>query len=44
MTGAGATMVPIRQPVMLNVFDAPLIVTVRSAIPSSVAMGMCSPS
>jgi len=32
------------QPVTLKVFDAPLIVIVRSRMPSSVAMGMCLPS
>ena len=37
-------IVPMRQPVTLNVFDAPLIVMVRSRIPASVAIGMCSPS
>ena len=40
----GATMVPMRHPVTLNVLEAPLMVTVRSRIPSSVAMGMCFPS
>ena len=34
---------PIRQPVTLKVFDAPLMVMVRSRIPGSVAIGMCSP-
>ena len=29
---------------MLNVFDSDEIVTVRSAMPGSVAIGMCSPS
>ena len=37
-------IVPMRQPVTLNVFDAPLIVIVRSAMSGSVAIGMCSPS
>ena len=32
------------QPVMLKVFDRPLIVTVRSAIPGSVAMLTCGAS
>src|SRR5881409_3355559 len=44
VASGGATIVPMRQPVTLNDFDAPLIVMVRSAIPSSVAMGMCFPS
>ena len=34
---------PIRHPVTLKVFDAPLMVTVRSRMPGSVAIGMCSP-
>ncbi len=40
---AGATMVPIRHPVMLKVLDAPEMVMVRSRIPDRVAMGTCSP-
>jgi len=44
VASGGATIVPIRQPVTLNVFDAPLIVMVRWAIRSSVAIGICSPS
>ena len=33
VSGAGATMVPMRQPVMLKVLEQPLIVTVRSRMP-----------
>jgi hypothetical protein len=33
-----------RHPVTANVFDAPLIVIVRSAMPGSEAMGTCAPS
>jgi len=44
VASAGATIVPTRHPVTLNVLDAPLIVMVRSGMPSSVAIGMCSPS
>ena len=43
-TAAGAMAQPIRQPVTANVFDAPLMVTVRSAIPGSVAMGTWGPA
>ena len=32
---------PMRHPVTLKVFDNPLIVTVRSAMPSSVESGTC---
>ena len=35
---------PTRQPVTEYVFDIESIETVRSAIPGSVASGMCSPS
>ena len=35
---------PIRQPVTEYVLDIEWIDTVRSAIPGSVASGMCSPS
>ena len=38
-----AIVQPIRQPVTEYVFDIELIETVRSAIPGSVASGMCSP-
>ena len=41
---AGAIVQPIRQPVTEYVFDIEWIDTVRSAIPGSVARGMCSPS
>ena len=42
---AGEAMVqPIRQPVTEYVFDIEWMLTVRSAIPGSVASGMCSPS
>jgi hypothetical protein len=44
VTAAGATQYPSRQPVTLNVFDSPLIVTVRSAIPGSDAMLTCGAS
>ena len=37
----GAIAQPTRQPVTLNVFETLLIVTVRSAMPSSDAIGMC---
>ena len=37
--GAGATMVPMRQPVTAKVLDAPEMVTVRSRMPGRVAMG-----
>ena len=40
----GAIVQPIRQPVTEYVFDIEWIDTVRSAIPGSVASGMCSPS
>ena len=40
----GAIVQPIRQPVTEYVFDIEWIETVRSAIPGSVASGMCSPS
>ena len=40
-SAGGAIAQPMRQPVTLNVFDNPLIVTVRSAMPSSVASGTC---
>ena len=33
--------VPSRQPVTLKVFESALTVTVRSAMPSSVAIEMC---
>jgi len=39
---AGAIVQPTRQPVTLNVFDTLLIVTVRSAMPSSDAIGTCT--
>src|SRR2546430_8636130 len=42
LASGGATIVPTRHPVTLNVLDAPLIVMVRSRIPSSVAIGMRS--
>ena len=41
---AGAIVQPIRHPVTEYVFDIEWIDTVRSAIPGSVARGMCSPS
>ena len=41
---AGAMIQPMRQPVTLKVLEAPLMVTVRSRMPGSVAMGTCSPS
>ena len=37
-------MVPMRHPVTLKVLDAPLMVIVRSRIPSSVAIGMWRPA
>ncbi len=39
-----AIVQPIRQPVTEYVFDIEWMLTVRSAIPGSVASGMCSPS
>ena len=33
VSSAGARIQPMRQPVTLNVFDAPLMVTVRSRMP-----------
>ena len=44
MSSAGARIQPIRHPVTLKVFDAPLMVTVRSRIPGSVAIGMWVPA
>jgi hypothetical protein len=35
---------PSRQPVQLNVFERPEIVTVRSRIPGQVAIAWCSPA
>ncbi len=40
----GAMIQPMRQPVTLNVLEAPLMVMVRSAIPGRVRSGMCRPS
>ena len=40
----GAMTQPTRQPVTEYVFDSELIATVRSAMPGSVAIGMCSPA
>ncbi len=39
-----AIVQPIRQPVTEYVFDIESMAIVRSAIPGSVASGMCSPS
>ena len=39
VSSGGATIVPMRQPVTENVFENPEIVMVRSAMPSSVAIG-----
>ena len=44
VSSGGATIHPTRHPVTEKVLLAPEIVTVRSAMPSSVAIGMCSPS
>jgi hypothetical protein len=42
VSSAEARHQPMRQPVALQVFESPLIVTVRSAIPGSDAIEMCS--
>jgi hypothetical protein len=39
VSSSGARIQPTRHPVTLNVFDAPLIVTVRLRISGRVAMG-----
>ena len=44
MSGGGAHAQPVFQPVIENVLPADEIVTVRSRIPGSVAIGTCSPS
>src|SRR5919204_11302 len=41
VSDGGEIVQPTRHPVTLYVFDNPLIVTVRSAIPSIVAIGTC---
>ena len=41
-SAGGEIAQPTRQPVTLKVFDRLLIVTVRSAMPSSVASGTCT--
>jgi hypothetical protein len=41
VSDGGEIVQPTRQPVTLYVFDSPLMVTVRSAIPSIVAIGIC---
>ena len=42
VSAAGAIAQPTRQPVTLKVFDNPLVVTVRSAMPGSDAIGTCA--
>ena len=43
-SAGGPTAQPVFQPVTENVLPSEEIVSVRSAIPGSVASGMCSPS
>ena len=42
ISGVGAIAHPTRQPVTEYVFESALIVTVRSSMPGSVAIGTCS--
>ena len=44
VSSGGAQVQPIFQPVRLNVLPADEIVTVRSRIPGSEAIGTCAPS
>ena len=44
VSSGAATIQPTRHPVTENVLLAPEIVTVRSAIPSRVAIGMWAPA